>query len=230
MPRWYIKVPRPPGPPVYPLYRKQSILHFPGVPHAQVPSINSSNCMPGSVPGRCLRHFEALRRNVEQCFSYFPVELIREPVHMQIPIPEVLATSEMVSFKLHVGRGCFLNGEALPRAESHLRVGSAGHEWPGRALGGQPGQGCLSDKFTGSIRLREMSQNLKSLQSLSQARGTVGVFPPLSKLVCSFPPRVSSIHPQLLVEEGLGDNRQDRLPKNCVLTASFPGRCDPDGF
>lgn len=134
---------------------------------------------------------------------------------MQIPIPEVLATSEMVSFKLHVGRGCFLNGEALPRAESHLRTGSAGHEWPGRALGGQPGKGRLSDKFTGFIRLHEMSQNLKSQQSLSQPRNTVGVLPPLSKLVLAFPPRVSSVHPQLLVEEGLGDNRQDRLPKNC---------------
>lgn len=68
---------------------------------------------------------------------------------MQIPIHN-MATSEMVNFKLPVGRGCFLNGEALPRAESHLRIGSAGHEWPGRALGGQPGQGHLLDKFTKS--------------------------------------------------------------------------------
>lgn len=72
LPRWYIKVPCPPGPSVYPLYGKQSVFHFPGVPHAQAPSISGSNCMPGSVPGCCSRHFEALGRNAEQCFSYFP--------------------------------------------------------------------------------------------------------------------------------------------------------------
>lgn len=104
---------------------------------------------------------------------------------MQIPTQEVLATSEVVNFKLHVGRGCFLNGGALSRAESHLRTGSAGHGWPGRALGGQPGQGHLPDRFTGSIGLREMSHNLKSRQSPFSTQGDCRSPPsPLKADVC----------------------------------------------
>lgn len=52
---------------------------------------------------------------------------------MQTPTQEVLARSEIVNFKLPVGeavfwRGRFLNGEALCRAETRLRYGSAGLE------------------------------------------------------------------------------------------------------